>query len=197
MEFQQNERFMDRGHMTEAPNSVTYSSVVSRDSICIGFLLASLHGFYITAIDLENAYLNVPCVDKICFVGGDECGKDKGRVLLIVSALYGLKSAGFWWISSLVTALQEIGLKPIMAGSNVWIRAEMSTDGYKYDEMLLDYVDDIMIVSHLGDEASRKIGDFYYIKEGSQGPPNRYLGAETEKIQTKDGSEIRTTSSRA
>ena len=40
--------------MEEAPNSIIYSSVVSRDSICIIFLLASLHGVEITAIDLKN-----------------------------------------------------------------------------------------------------------------------------------------------
>ena len=54
MEFQQNARFMARVHMEEAPNSIIYSSVVSRDSICIIFLLASLHGVEITAIDLKN-----------------------------------------------------------------------------------------------------------------------------------------------
>ena len=38
--------------MTEAQNSITYSSVVSRDSIRIDFLLASIHGVETTAIDL-------------------------------------------------------------------------------------------------------------------------------------------------
>ena len=38
MEFQLKARFLDRGHMTEAPNIITYSRIVSRDSICTGFL---------------------------------------------------------------------------------------------------------------------------------------------------------------
>ena len=62
---------MARSHTAEAPNIINYYRVVSHDSIIIGFLLASLHGVEITAINLENSYLNSPCVDKTWFVGGD------------------------------------------------------------------------------------------------------------------------------
>ena len=41
--------------------------------------------------------------------------------------------------------------------------------------MLIVCVDDIMIVSHLGDQVVKIVGDFYIIKEGSQGQPTRYL----------------------
>jgi hypothetical protein len=44
------------------------------------------------ACDLENAYLNAPCVEKIWFEGGLECGSDKGKVCVVVCALYSLKS---------------------------------------------------------------------------------------------------------
>ena len=50
--------------------------------------------------------------------------------------------------------------------------------------MLLFYVDDIMIVSRLGGKVSRKNRKFYHIKEGIQGPSTRYLGVDTENIQT-------------
>ena len=63
--------------------------------------------------------------------------------------------------------------------------------------MILVYVDYIMIISHLGDEVPIQIGDFYKIREGSQGQPTRYLGADAEKIQTKYGHEIWTNSSRS
>ena len=49
-------RFVDGGHTTEAPTSMTYSSVVSRDSMQLGFLLAVLNGVDMLACDLENAY---------------------------------------------------------------------------------------------------------------------------------------------
>ena len=101
---------MTGGHTTEAPDSITYYSVVSCTSIFIGLLLAYLNGLEITAIDLENAYLNVPCAEKVWFVGG---------VLIIVLTLYGLKSAGLSWISALAVASWEIGLNPMMTDPNV------------------------------------------------------------------------------
>ena len=69
MAFQQKVRFLVRGHTTEAPNSIKYSRTVSRDSICIGFLLESLYGVSTTVIDLNNSYLNSECAEKIWFVG--------------------------------------------------------------------------------------------------------------------------------
>ena len=36
--------------------------------------------------DLENAYLNAPCREKIWFEGGAECSEDQGKVLVVVRA---------------------------------------------------------------------------------------------------------------
>ena len=44
-------------------------------------------------------------------------------------------------------ALREIELNPTMVDPNIWIRAAMRPDGYEYYEMLIVYVDDIMIFS--------------------------------------------------
>ena len=62
MEFQQKARFVAGGHTTEAPTSITYSSVVSSDIIIIGSLLVYIHGVGITDIDLDHAHPNAPCV---------------------------------------------------------------------------------------------------------------------------------------
>ena len=48
-----------------------YSRVVSSVIICIGLLLSYLYDVEITAIDMDNAYLNAPCAEKIWFVGGN------------------------------------------------------------------------------------------------------------------------------
>ena len=53
-----------------------------------------------------------------------------------------------------------------------------------------------MIIYHLGDEVARKTGDFYKIKEGSQGSPMQYLRKDTENIQTDYERDIWKTSSR-
>ena len=43
--------------MTTAPTSITYSSVVSRDSVRIALTIAALNGLDILAFDIHNAYL--------------------------------------------------------------------------------------------------------------------------------------------
>jgi hypothetical protein len=94
MDFSRKAHFCASGHTTEAPALVMYSSVVSRDSVRLTFLIAALNDVDILLCNLENAYLNAVCHEKIGFKGKLECGKDKGKVLIVVCALYGLKSAG-------------------------------------------------------------------------------------------------------
>jgi hypothetical protein len=80
--------------MTEAPTSLTYSSIVSRDSVKIAFMIAALNDLDIMACDIGNAYLNEKCREKIWFVAGPECGEHRGKVCILTRALYGLKSSG-------------------------------------------------------------------------------------------------------
>jgi len=77
-------------HTTEAPSSTMYSSVVSRESIRIAFLVAALNDLDIFATDVGNTYLNAPCWEKIWTTAGKEFGSDEGSVMIIVRALYGL-----------------------------------------------------------------------------------------------------------
>jgi hypothetical protein len=60
-------------------------------------------------------------VEKIWFEGGLECGSDKGKVCVVVCALYSLKSAGASWHVTLVQALRDIGFVSTIAEPNVWI----------------------------------------------------------------------------
>ena len=51
--------------MTETPATITYSSVVSRDSVRIAFLYAALNDLKVFACDIQNAYLTAKCREKI------------------------------------------------------------------------------------------------------------------------------------
>jgi hypothetical protein len=84
MDFTRKAHFVAGGQTTEAPSSLTYSSVISHNSIRIAFLVAALNDLDIMSCNLENAYLNAPCREKIWFEGGLECGEDKGKVCVIV-----------------------------------------------------------------------------------------------------------------
>ena len=81
-------RFVVGGHLTETPASITYSSVVSRDSVRLAFLIATLNDLDIMACDVGNAYLNAPCREKLCFVAGPEFGSQQGMIVKIVRGLY-------------------------------------------------------------------------------------------------------------
>ena len=61
---------VDKGSTTEAPSSLTYSSVLSRDSVRIPFLVAELNDLDVMDFNVGNAYLNAPFREKIWFVTG-------------------------------------------------------------------------------------------------------------------------------
>jgi hypothetical protein len=82
------------GHMTEAPATLTYASVVSRESVRIMLPIAALNDLQVKAGDFQNAYLTAPVTEKIWTRLGREFGTDCGKKAVIVRALYGLKSAG-------------------------------------------------------------------------------------------------------
>ena len=54
-------RYVAGGHTTDPPSSITYSSVVFRDSVRILFTLAALKDIDIISADIGNAYLNAKC----------------------------------------------------------------------------------------------------------------------------------------
>ena len=77
--------------MTEPPVTQTYYDiVVSRKSVRIEFLIAALNDLDIMAADVQRAYLNAPCKEKVYTICGPEFGPElRGRIAIIVKALYG------------------------------------------------------------------------------------------------------------
>jgi hypothetical protein len=105
MDFTRKARFVAGGHKTEPPSSITYASVVSRESVRIAFLIAALNDLDIMAADIQGAYLNAPCREKVYTICGHEFGEHVGKVAVVKLALYGLKSSGFAWRSHLAETL--------------------------------------------------------------------------------------------
>jgi hypothetical protein len=148
MDLTRKARFVAGGHMTETPASLTYSSVVSHDSVRIAFLIAALNDLDIMSCDIGNAYLNAPCREKIWFVAGPEFGSRQGQVIKIVRALYGLKSSGASCRNTLQrTICEELGFEMTTADPDVYRRRAVKKDGSEYWELLLVYVDDILVIS--------------------------------------------------
>ena len=196
MDFTRKARFVAGGHTTEAPTSMTYSSVVSRDSVRLAFLIAALNDLDIMSVDLENAFIQAPCREKIWFEGGIECGDDYGKVCIVVRSLYGLKSASAAFRSSLAQTLLDLGYQSTKADPDVWIRQAVRPDGHQYYEMLFIYVDDILALSHQAEVCITEITKFFKAKEGSMKPPEIYLGANISQFQLPDGRMVWSTSPR-
>jgi len=129
MDLTRKARFVAGGHTTEVPESITYSSVVTRESIRIAFLVAALNDLDILCADIGNAYLNADCREKIWTVAGPEFGSLQGSVMIIRKALYGLKSSGAAWRAHMAQTLKDLGFKSTFGDPDVWIREATKPNG--------------------------------------------------------------------
>jgi hypothetical protein len=62
------------GHQTDSPASITYSSVVVRDSVRIIMMIAALNRLDLNSCDIKNVYLMADCCEKILIKAGPEFG---------------------------------------------------------------------------------------------------------------------------
>jgi hypothetical protein len=83
MDFTKKARLVAGGHVTNVPSVMTYSSVVSRDSVQIMFMIAALNDLDIMAGGIENAYLNAETTEKVYMIAGPEFGTQVERVIVI------------------------------------------------------------------------------------------------------------------
>lgn len=189
MDFTRKARFVAGGHMTNPPQEITYSSIVSRDSVRIAFLLVALNGVDLLATDIGNAYLNALPREKIYTTASPEFGAElQGRHVLIVQALYGLKSSGAAWRAHLASTLASLGFHSCLADPDVWYHSANKADGYEYYEYVLVYVDDVLVFSHAGRCIMFALEEFYRLKDGFS-KPTQYLGAMVKEWTFSDGSE--------
>jgi hypothetical protein len=189
-EFRRKARYVAGGHKTNTPATLTYSSVVSRDSVRIALLLAALNDLDMLACDIQNAYLNADCREKIFSIAGPEFGANEGRIMIVRKALYGLKSSGAAFRAMLANTLREMGFQSTLADPDVWIRpmthpTRKNADGTSFDyyEMVLVYVDDVLAQSHAPMDIMDEIRETFKLKNDAAEPPSNYLGAQLKKIK--------------
>ena len=80
--------------MTFALHEDTFSSVVSLKGMRFCIFIAELNDLDIMAGDVGNAYLEALTHEKIYFIAGPEFGELEGTIMIVVKALYGLKTSG-------------------------------------------------------------------------------------------------------
>lgn len=138
------------------------------------------------AADIQNAYLNAPPREKVWFCAGDEWGEHAGKPVMIVCALYGLKSSGAAWRAFLASALKNVlGFTSSLADPDVWYKPMTKHDGTKYYAYLLIYVDDVISIDVDAKQNIEELGTIFKIKDGSAGPPKVYLGANIQEVPSR------------
>jgi Reverse transcriptase (RNA-dependent DNA polymerase) len=135
-------RYVAGGHMTDPPLDSVYSGVVTLRSLRLLIFLAELNGFSLWAGDVGNAYLEALTKEKIVIIAGPEFRIFgwEGHMLIIIRALYGLKTSGARWHERFADTLREEGFVPSKADADVWMRR--AGDRYEYIGV---YVDDLAI----------------------------------------------------
>jgi hypothetical protein len=183
-------RLVAGGHVTESPHpSLTYASVVSRESVRIALTLAALNDLEVKASDIQNAYLTAPLLtEKIWTVCGPEFGEDQGKNAVVVRALYGLKSAGHDYGVHIAQCMVHLGYTPCEADRDVWMKPMVRPDdGHVYFAYALLYVDDILMIHHDGVRAIEQIDKYFKMKPDTNPngkyEPDVYLGAKLRKVQ--------------
>jgi hypothetical protein len=176
-DFTRKARFVTSGHWMDAPTQLTYFSIVTRDSVHIAFLIAALNDLDILLADVGNAYLQVPMRKKIHTTAGPEFGPHNvGKRVIIVRAMYGLKSSEATWHAKLSQTLQDMGFTPSYADPDVWYKPATKDDRFEYYEYILVYEDDLLVVSMAPGPVMKTLQKAYRLKDEPCHPTD-YLGS--------------------
>ena len=134
-------RLVALGNLTEVPKDSTYSGVVSLRSLRMCILIAELNDLKVQAADISSAYLEAYTNEKVCFTAGPEFKELEGHTIVIIKALYGLRTSGARWHEKLADTLYDLGFIPCKSDPDVWMK-----DCGAYYEYVCVYVDDLAVM---------------------------------------------------
>ena len=187
-DFLRKARLVAGGHKTKAPPTITYSSVVSHETVRLALTVASLNDLEAKAGDVLNAYITTPITEKVWKILGLEFGPDAGKSALIVRSLYGLKSAGAAFCAHLASFMRRMGYTSCKADPDLWLKAETIPDNnFKYYSYILCYVDDILVVHHDAMFILAQTNSYLPLKPSLVGDPDIYLGAKLRRTRLTNG----------
>ena len=83
--------------------------MVSRESVNIILLIASLNYLDVQGADIQNAHINADNSEKVWLRDGTEFGDLDGKKFIVKKALYDIKSTGSSYILFIPRNLDEMG----------------------------------------------------------------------------------------
>jgi hypothetical protein len=126
--------------------------------------------------DIGNAYVNAFTNEKVYARAGPEFGTLEGSIVIIVKALYGLRSSSERWHAHFADTLRNLKFVPTRYDNDVWYRLAEDESHYEY---VCTHSDDFMIVSKKPEAVMEALEEVYVIK--AKGPPDYYLGNDYKK----------------
>ena len=102
--------------MTKAPPTIMYASIVSRETVRMALVIATLNNLQVELDDIFTIYLQAPVTEKVWTTLGLELDKVAGKTAVIVKALYGLKSAGAAFRSHHARCMESFRYESCKAG---------------------------------------------------------------------------------
>ena len=108
--------------------------------------MASLNNLDVIACDVRSASLKAPYCKKVWFITGPKFGSQKVSAVKIERAVNALKSSEALWRVDLNTTITDMGFHSTTADPNVCGQSYAKPNGFKYNEYVLNYVDDVLNV---------------------------------------------------
>ena len=92
--FRRKAQLVGGGHTTTSPSSITFSSVVSRDSVRIALTITSFNELGVLACDIQNAYLTAISRENIWTFVGPQLGEEEVPLMLCKNGIIWTKVIG-------------------------------------------------------------------------------------------------------
>ena len=175
-------------HVTLTLDTMTYSSVVTREMVCLALTMAALHDLEVKAADVLNAYVMAPNQEKKWTGLGQKFGDDAGKSAIIVRELYGLRNAGASFRAHLEQCMCVLGYHPCDADPDLWMKGQ-----YRPEDKLEHYsyiscsVDDILCNHHDPDDVLNKLNVYMSLEPRSVRSSNMFLGTKVQHMQLHNG----------
>jgi hypothetical protein len=159
------------GHLTDNPLESVYSGVISLRGLRIVTFLSELNGLDLWATDIGNAYLEAFTMEQNCNIAGPEFCQLEGHYLIIVKALYGLRTSGLRWHECFADCLCNEGFLPCKAEPDIWMR--LNGNLYEY---VATYVNDLCLGMLDPKSFTDTLQKKYNLKLKGTGPIDFHLG---------------------
>ncbi|MEL7079570.1 MAG: reverse transcriptase domain-containing protein, partial [Cyanobacteria bacterium J06582_2] len=166
-------RLVAGGHLTPGNNVDSFSGVVSLKSMRIAILIGEMNGLNSMVGDVGNAYLEAYTKERVYIVAGPEFGELEGHILIIVKALYGLRTSGARYHEKFADTMRDMGFTQCKADADVWMR-----DAGNVWEYVCVYVDDLYAIMKEPQLFFDELTTKYKYKLKGVGKPTYHLGGD-------------------